>query len=81
MGIAYSPGDIAVGRSRYVLLTVRYEYNNGGKCFWELFKMVPRNLWELDLDIWNQLLRPAPVKLHQKELTQVDHYFKIITNL
>ena len=23
----------SVGRSRYVLLTVRYEYNNGGKCF------------------------------------------------
>ena len=69
-----------VGRSRYVLLTVRYEYNDGGKSFWELFKMVPRNLWELDLEIWIQLLRPAPVELHQKEITQISHYFKIITN-
>ena len=41
----------------------------------------------LDIESWiwihgktYLLLRSAPVKLHQKELTQIAHYFKIITN-
>ena len=30
--IVFSGVPVIVGRSRYVLLTVRYEYNKGGKC-------------------------------------------------